>query len=106
MYLVLAIINLKFRYVIHYTIDLRTHCGLVKQFGDIDAGQHWLRLWLAAWGHKAITWAKHDLLSRGFCGFHLKRISQDVLKVSICKMSLNSTQKYTFYYHIPQRPMN
>ena len=25
-----------------------TYCGLVTRYGDIDLGQHWLRLWLVA----------------------------------------------------------
>ena len=38
-----------------------THCGLVTPFGDIDLGQHWLREWLGAWRHQAITQTKVDL---------------------------------------------
>ena len=33
-----------------------THWGLVTSYGDNDIGQHWLRLWFAAWRHQAITW--------------------------------------------------
>ena len=31
------------------------HCGLVTPYGNMDLGQHWLRLWLVAWWHQAIT---------------------------------------------------
>ena len=68
-----------------------THCDLVPPYGDIALGQHWLRLWLVAWGHGAITWANVDLSlnSRGFCSFHLGAISQKVLKIFIRKTASN-----------------
>ena len=31
-----------------------THSGLVRQFGDTDLGQHWLRSWLVADGTKPL----------------------------------------------------
>ena len=30
----------------------------VMPYGITDLGQHWIRKWLAAWGHQAITWTK------------------------------------------------
>ena len=33
-----------------------THGSLVMPYGEIDLGQHWLRWWLVAWQHQAITW--------------------------------------------------
>ena len=32
-----------------------TDCGLATPYGDRNLGQHWLRLWLVAWRHQAIT---------------------------------------------------
>ena len=32
-----------------------THCGLVVPYGGINLGQHWLRYWLPAWWHQAMT---------------------------------------------------
>ena len=32
-----------------------THCSLVMPYDDINLGQHWLRSWLVAWWHQAIT---------------------------------------------------
>ena len=32
------------------------HCGQVMPYSNIDRGQHWLRQWLVAWWHQAITW--------------------------------------------------
>ena len=40
-----------------------THWGLVTSYGDRDLGQHWLRWWLVAWRHQAITWTNMDLSS-------------------------------------------
>ena len=37
-----------------------THCGLVIPFGDKDLVQHWLRWWLFAWWHQAITYTTVD----------------------------------------------
>ena len=39
-----------------------THCGLVTPNGVGDLGQHWLRKWLVAWRHQAITWTSIDLI--------------------------------------------
>ena len=44
-------------------LDL-THCGLSTPYGDIELGQHWLRQWLVAWRHQAITWTNVDLSVR------------------------------------------
>ena len=41
-----------------------THCGLATPYGTKDLGQHWLRLWLVAWQHQAITWTNADLSPR------------------------------------------
>ena len=37
-----------------------THCGLVTSHGDRNLGQHWLRLWVVAWWHQAVTWTNVD----------------------------------------------
>ena len=60
-----------FRYSHHTIISW----GLVTPFGDIDLGQHWLRWWLDAWRHQAITWNNVDLSSVRSCGIHLRAIS-------------------------------
>ena len=33
------------------------HWSIVLPYGDRDLGQHWLRKWLVAWWHQAITWS-------------------------------------------------
>ena len=53
------------------------HCGPVTPYADIDVYQHWLRKWLVAWRHQAITWTNFDSSSKIFCGdqwdqFHKK----------------------------------
>ena len=45
-----------------------THYGLVTLYGTIDLGQHWLRLWLGAVRHRAITWTSVRL-SMGYVAF-------------------------------------
>ena len=37
-----------------------THWPLVTPYGDKDLGQLWLRQWLVAWWHQAITWTNVD----------------------------------------------
>ena len=65
--------------------------GLVTPYGDSDLGKHWLRQWLVAWRHQAITWTHVDLSSEGFCGILQRTVSQELLKVSIQDMSLKKT---------------
>ena len=67
-----------------------THCGLVTPYDDIKLGQHCFRLWLVAWWHQAITRHNVDLSSVEFCDTHLTPISQEVLKISIYKMSFKN----------------
>ena len=38
-----------------------TPCVLVTLYGDTDLAQNWLRQWLVAWRHQAITWTNVDL---------------------------------------------
>ena len=52
-----------------------TYCGLVTPYGNRILGQHWLRYWLVAWQHQAITWTNIDwssVKSRAAetCGLH------------------------------------
>ena len=63
------------------------HRGLVIPNGNTDLGQRWIRQWLAAWRHQAITWTNVDLSSMEFCGIRLRSISQEILKISTYKMS-------------------
>ena len=61
------------------TIFVVTHCGLVTSFGYIDLDQHWLRQWIVAWRHQAITRTNGVLPQKVFCGIHLRKILQGVL---------------------------
>ena len=61
--------------------------GLVTPYGNTDLGQHWLRQWLIAWQHLAITWTNVDLSSVEFSGIHVTTILLVALKVSIHEMS-------------------
>ena len=51
---------------------------VMPHIGDINLGQHWLRLWLVTWQHQAITWTNVDLWSVKSCGIHLRAVSQEV----------------------------
>ena len=66
--------------------NISTHCDLVTPYGNKDLRQHWLRQWLDAWRHQAITWTNADLSSVEFCGIHLTTILLVALKVSIPEM--------------------
>ena len=68
-----------------------THCGLVTPYDDIDLGQHWLRLWLGAWRHQAITWTSVDLSSVKSSDIHLNTIAQEIPQPPITKISLKMT---------------
>ena len=51
-----------------------THYSVVTPYVDINIGQHWLRWWLLAWRHQAITWINVDVSSAGIawlCTFSL-----------------------------------
>ena len=62
-----------------------THSGLVTPYGDIDLGQHWLRQWLVAWQHQAITRSNDDFSLRSLdCFIHLRAISQCVPNLLFC----------------------
>ena len=65
-----------------------SHCGLVTPYGDMELGQHWLRLWRVAWRHQAITWTNIDLSSVRSLGIHLRASLLDNMKIPINKTRL------------------
>ena len=67
------------------------HCGLVMPYGDMDLGQHWLRQWLVAWWHQAITWTNVDLSSVTYSDIHLMATIQGIPHPSITVISLKIT---------------
>ena len=69
-------------------LDELTHWGLVTPYGDRDLGQHWLRKWLVAWRHQAITWTNVDWSSVKSSGIHIRSISQEMPQPSITKICL------------------
>ena len=77
-----------------------THYGLVMQCGNIDPGQHWLRQWLVAWRHQAITWTNVDVSLKGFYDI-LQTISYEWLKISIQKLSLK-IPFLNLFPHLPE----
>ena len=81
-----------------------THWGLVTPIGDIDLGQHWLRQWLVALRHLAITWTNVDLSSVRSSGIHLRAISLEIPQPPFAKVSLQIT--YLKLIEISQGPMS
>ena len=68
-----------------------THCGLMTPYGDTNPGQHWLRKWLVAWRHQAITWTNVDLSSVRSSGIHLSAILHEMPQPSVTEISLKIT---------------
>ena len=69
---------------------------------DRDLGQHWLRYWLAAWWHQAITWINVDFSLVRFCGIHMNAITtgtQDIILHS--EVSFKISLKF-----VPKGPIN
>ena len=72
-----------------------TRYGFVTPYGNIDLSQQSLRSWLVTWRHQAITWTNVDL-STWFWGTYPRSFYQEVLKISIRRMSSkNSLVKIT-----------
>ena len=78
-----------------------THHGLVMPYDDIYVGQHWLRKWLVAWWHQAITGTNVDLSQVRSSDINLGAISQ---KPWISKISLKIT--YKKFHKKSQEPMS
>ena len=55
---------------------------------NMDLGHHWLRKWLVAWQHQAITWTKIDLSSVKPRDIHLMAIWKQIPVLWITKISL------------------
>ena len=68
-----------------------THCGLVTPYGDRDLGQLWLRQWLVAWRHQAITWTNVDWSSVKSSDIHIRAISQEMPQPPITNICLKIT---------------
>ena len=65
----------------------------MTQYGDIDLGQHWLRQWIVAWRHQAITWPNIDLSSVRSSYIHMMAISQEIHQPSIIQFSAKITHR-------------
>ena len=78
-----------------------THCGLVTPYGDVELGQHWLRFWLVAWRHQAITWTV-DLSSVRSLGINLRALSLDDVKIPINKRPVGLYSSAAYWNHDDQ----
>ena len=72
-------------------------------YDDIGLGQHWLRQWLVAWWHQAITCTNVDLSSVRSIDYqyHLRAISQDIHHPCIDQVSLKITF-LKFHSNLPE----
>ena len=55
-------------------------------YGDRNWGQHWLKQWLVAWRHQAITWTNVDWSSVKSNDIHIRVISQEMPQPSITRI--------------------
>ena len=78
----------------------KTHCGLVTPDCDRYLGQHWLRWWLDAWRHQAITGTNVDWSHVKSYDIHIRAISQQMPQTSISKIYLKITC-LKFHSNIP-----
>ena len=69
-------------------------------YGYTEMGQHWLRQWLTAWQHWAITWTNVDLLPVKSNDFHLRAISEEIPQPSLVKHTLKITY-LKFHSNLP-----
>ena len=67
-------------------------------YGDRDVGQHWLRQWLVAWRHQAITWNNVEWSPVKSSDVHIRAISQEMPQPSITKICLKITSKISFKF--------
>ena len=76
---------------------LLTHCALVKPYGKIHLGQHWLRSWLIAWWHQDITWTNIDCSLIREVLWHSSEINsaENDRTTILCKEFENYTLKIT-----------
>ena len=65
----------------------------MTSYGDKELGQHWLRYWLVAWRHQAITWTKVDLSSVRSSEILPRAISQKVSQPSTTVIGLKISSK-------------
>ena len=67
----------------HLLLIWLTHCDIATPYDSIDQGKHWLRWWLGAVRHQAITWTNVDLSSVRSQGIHLRALPLLDLKIPI-----------------------
>ena len=76
---------------IYLQLGTLTHCGLVTPYGKRYLNQHWLRYWLVAWRHQAITWTNVDWSSVKSNDIDISAISLEMPQPSITKICLKIT---------------
>ena len=80
----------KYKYV--YVTKDKSSMARVNSLWPSDAiCQHWLRQWLVAWRHQAITWTNVDWSSVKSSDIHIRAISKEMTQPSITKICLKIT---------------
>ena len=75
---------------------------MAKPYGKMNMGRHWLRQWLVAWRHQAITWTNVDFHMWGsLIGIRLRAISERVPKLLLFMMCENCS--FLIYRYILMR---
>ena len=82
----------KMLYSIWLLKQLLTHYGRMTSYDDIDLRKRWLRQWLVAWRHQAITWTNVDLSSVRSSDIRVRAISHN--------QALNHYQLANHFYKI------
>ena len=87
--LILAWINNYIHYKVWdsmtYPFPSLINAAIEERYVNRDLGQHWLRKWLVAWRHQAITWTNIDLSSVSSQGINLRTLSLENLNKPIRK---------------------
>ena len=60
----------------------------VMQYGDTNLGQHWLRQWLVARWHHAITWINDDQTPVRSYDIQVRAISQEMLTIWVGELQI------------------
>ena len=80
--------------------SMLTHCRPVKQWGEIDLGQHCFRQWFVAWWHQTITRNNADLSSKVFSCIQQGEISNEMCMNSIHNLCCEITPSKSLS-HLP-----
>ena len=82
-----------------YQNECLTHWPLMTPYGVTEMGQYWLKQWLVAWRHPAITWTNADLSPVRSSDIH-PRETLEMLHLSIIEMNRTKTTYLKLYSYL------